>query len=344
MNRRVRPPTQPLPPAPVLPLPEPSSPRAPAARASAARHAEAHFGVRHWWAHHRRASLDALARLRVQSVASLMTLTLGGLALALPLLLLCLSANLHVLVDGLRSSGEIAVFMKPGLDGARAERLAVELRARPTIAAVAIRTPAEGLQELRGIAGFGEAIAAIDGNPLPYLLLVQPRDEISVEELVASLSALADVDQIQHDQQWRLRLEQLLALLQRLAWASLLLFGLAALLVIGNSVRLEVAARSEEIDIIKLLGASDAFVRRPFLWSGFWLGTFSAVLAIALAFCVRAYFSASVQAFAATYDSTFTLHGPDPLLAVTTLVCGVLLGCAGAYLASTLRLISDRAS
>ena len=331
MNRRVQPPA-PLPPATARP------------RASAARHAEPAFGWRHWLSHHRSAAVDAGRRLLARPLAAAMTLSLGGLALALPLLLWCLSANLQQLVSGLRRSGEIAVFLAPGLDAQRAARSAASVRAMPDVAAVEIRTPADGLQELRGIEGFGEAIQAIDGNPLPYVLLVQAADPEQADPVAEALAARPDVDQVQHDRQWRQRLDHLLALLQRLAASSLALFGLAALLVIGNSVRMDVAARSEELGIVKLLGASDAFVRRPFLWGGFWLGLLSALLALALSFGARAYFAAPVRTLAGSYASTFTLQGPDAVLCLATLACGVLLGCIGALLASTVQLVSDRAS
>ncbi len=333
MNRRVQ------------PAPAPSAPAQVSSNGgSAARHALARFGPRQWLLHHRHAAADALIRLVRQPLAALMTLGLGGLALALPLMLATLSNNLQSLTQGLRSSGQIAVFLDPGLDAASARRVAERVRKLDGVAAVEIRTPAEGLQELRDAAGFAEAIAAIDDNPLPYLLLVQASPATRPDDLAAALIALAEVDQVQHDQQWRQRLDRVFELLRRLAVSSLLLFGFAALLVIANSVRLEVAARREEIGIVKLLGASDAFVRRPFLWCGFWLGSLSASIAIAVCLGARAWFSEPVRALATSYGSTFDLQGPGSVLVLTTLAGGVLLGCAGAYIATTFQLISERAS
>ncbi len=333
MNRRVQ------------PAPAPAAPaQAGANGGSAARHARARFGPRQWLLHHRHAAADALSRLVRQPMAALMTLVLGGLALALPLMLATLSHNLQSLMLGLRSSGQIAVFLDPGLDSDSAPRVAERVRKLDGVAAVEMRTPAQGLQELRDAAGFAEAIAAIDGNPLPYLLLVQAKPDTPPARLATALIAVAEVDQVQHDQQWRQRLDRVFDLLRRLALSSLILFGCAALLVIANSVRLEVAARREEIGIVKLLGASDAFVRRPFLWCGFWLGGLSAVIAIAISLGVRAWFSEPVRALATSYGSAFDLHGPGSVLMLTTLVGGVLLGCAGAYIATTFQLISDRAS
>jgi cell division transport system permease protein len=328
----------------VTPTPEKRVPETAARPPAAERHAAPRVGLRRWLNLHRRAAGDAIARLLARKLASAMGLLLIGLALALPLLLLTLSRNLDRLVAGFQSSGEIALFLKPGLDSARANAMADAMRARADVAAVTLRTPADGLGELQALPGFAEAIAAAGANPLPYLLLLRPRNENEASRLADEFAALADVDLVQHDSQWRERLQRMLDLMRRLAMVSLLLFGVAALLVIGNHVRVEVALRREEIGIVKLLGASDGFVRRPFLWSGFWLGLGSAVLALAIALLVRAYFTQPVQALAAGYESDFVLQGPGPAMMLTTLACGVLLGSIGAYVASTLQLASDRAS
>ncbi len=332
MNRRVTP-----------AAPKPIS-EVPTRLAAAERHALPRVGFRQWLLLHRRAAADALSRLWSRKLASVMGLLLTGLAMAFPLLLATLSRNLDQLIGGLQSSGEIAVFLEPGVAAERAREIADTLRARAEIAAITLRTPSEGLRELQSIPGFDEAIAAAGANPLPYLLLVRPREEGDAALLADEFAAMPQVDQVQYDRQWRDRLQRMLALLQRLAIASAVLFALAAVLVVGNHVRLEVAMRREEIGIVKLLGANDSFVRRPFLWSGFWLGTFGALLAIATALAVRAYFAAPVHALAESYGSDFVLHGPDVATLLTTLACGVLLGSIGAYLASTLQLATDRAS
>jgi cell division transport system permease protein len=328
----------------VTPAPEKPGAEAPVRAPAAERHALPRVGFRRWLNLHRRAAGDAIARLLVRKLASLMGLLLIGLALALPLLLLTLSNNLNRLVTGFQSSGEIALFLQPGLDSAHAKAVAESLRARPDVAAVTLRTPADGLRELQSLPGFAEAIAAAGANPLPYLLLVSPHRESEAAALTLEFAALADVDLVQHDSQWRDRLQRMLDVMRRLALVSLVLFGLAVLLVVGNHVRVEVALRREEIGIVKLLGASDGFVRRPFLWSGFWLGLASAIVAVAITLLVRAYFAPAVQALAASYESDFVLQGPDLATMSATLVGGVLLGSIGAYLASTLQLATDRAS
>ena len=328
----------------VVAAPDKSSTDVAPRAASAARHATPRVGLRQWLLLHQRASADALSRLRGRKLASAMGLLLAGLALALPLMLATLTRNLDQLVGGLRSSGEIAVFLQPGLNAAQAQKQATELRARADVATVEVRSPAQGLRELRSIPGLDEAITAAGANPLPYLLLVRPRDENSAAQLAAAFAAMPEVDQVQHDQQWRDRLRRMLELLHRLAVASFVLFGLAAMLVVANHVRVEVEMRREEIGIIKLLGAGDGFVRRPFLWSGFWLGACSALLAVAITQLVRGYFAASVRALAASYESDLTVHGPDAAMMLTTLACGVLLGSFGAYLASSLQLAYHRAS
>jgi cell division transport system permease protein len=337
MNRRVsQPQNKRVAESAAQPAPAPAS-------GSAERNAAPRTGLARWLMLHRRAAADAGSRLWARKPASVMGLTLTGLALAFPLLLATLAQNLDRLVGGLERSGEIAVFLDPGLDGDAARAIAQAFEHRDDVAGVTLRTPAEGLAELRSVPGLDEAIHAAGANPLPYLALVRPRDESGARALAAALAAHDDVDQVQFDQQWRDRLQRMLALVDRLALASALLFALVALLVVGNHVRIEVAMRREEIGIVKLLGASDGFVRRPFLWAGFWLGAFGAIIAVATALALSAWLSAPVRRLAETYGGGFALQGPDTAIVLTTFACGVLLGSIGAYIASSLQLVTDRA-
>lgn len=301
------------------------------------------FGLRAWRLHHRQSALTAWRRVCSRKAASLLTISVSGIALALPLLLLGLIVNVQGLTAQLRSSGEIAAFLVPGLSTRSVATLADRIRAQPDVAAVKVRSPEQGLAELKTVPDFAEAIAALDGNPLPYVLLIQTQDQRATAAVLSSLGKHPEIEQIQHDADWQQRLQRVLALLQRLAQLCMALFGGGALLLIAHGVRLEVQSRAPEIGIVKLLGASDAFVRRPFVWAGFWFGLLSALFALALVFALGALLQAPVAALAQSYGSTFTLQAPSAIMAAATLAAGILLGSTGAFLACTLQLIADRA-
>lgn len=327
----------------VAPLRESTEPEPLVSTAAAQRNAPPRQGLRHWLHLHRRAAADAWSRISQRRAASLIGLTLSALALALPLMFAVLLANLQQLTASLQHSGEIAVFLEPNQSSEKAQALRAQLMQADDVAAVDLRTPAQGLEELQSVSGFAEAIEAAGENPLPYLLLVKPTHAQVIDTLATRLAALPGVDLVQHDQQWQRRLQSLLKLLREFSAALALLFGLGCVLVIGNHVRVEVAMRRDEIAIIKLLGASDGFVRRPFLWSGFLLGLSSAVLAVLIALLAVLQFSTPVSELAQTYQSAFVLQGPQFAMVGATLAAGVLLGSLGAYLASTWQLAIDRA-
>lgn len=310
-------------------------------RASARRTPSARFGLAAWRRHHRWSARVSWQRLWAQPLGSLLTIALTGLALALPLLLVALALNLGSLGSRIGDSGEISAFLKTGLASDAATRLAAELRRHPGVASVALRTPADGLAELASVPEFAAALDALGENPLPYVLLLKLDADADRAQLLAELAARAEVELIQHDQRWRQRLQRVQALLARLFWLAAALLGAAVLMVIGANVKSEVQGRAEEIRIVLLLGGSAGFVRRPFLWSGLWLGLLAALVALAILWAVGLALAAPVSAIAASYGASFQLRAPGANLCLSTIAAGVLLGCFGAWLASTLLIFAE---
>ena len=234
------------------------------AKAAASSDSRSRLGT--WADHHVYSLVASLGRMLRKPWATALTVGVMAVALALPLGLWAALANIERFTGDVEQSRQIAVFLKPGLAAERASALAEELRARRDIAAIELRTPEQGLAELREKSGLGEAIATLDGNPLPSLLLITPKgDELLLAE---SLKTLPDADLVQHDAGWRQRLDGWLRFGTRLAWVLAALLGLGALLVVGNTVRLDIQSRREEIGVLQLLGATDGFIRRPFLYLG----------------------------------------------------------------------------
>jgi len=292
------------------------------------------FGQRFraWRAQHAYSLVSSLGRFFQRPFATLLTVGVMAMAIALPLALGLALGNLQRLSGSLQASREIGLFLRMDVDAAAAERLATELRARRDVAAVALRTPAEGLQEFRQLSGLGEALAMAGDNPLPTVLRVTPLDDGA--RIAALMRARPEVELVQHDEGWRRRLDAWLEFGTTLALVLAAVLGLGVLLVVGNTVRLEIGSRREEIAVLQQLGATDGFIRRPFIYLGAWYGLAAGLAALGLLALAAELLRPSLAALAGSYGSPFVLRGPEPLLAGLLLLAATALGWLGAWLAS----------
>ena len=284
-----------------------------------------------WWDHHLHSIVYSLGRAMRKPWATLLTMAVMALALALPLGLSIALDNLKQFAGSVQQSRDINLFLKTDIDAAAANALAATLRGRADVAAVALRTPEQGMAELRDSAGLGEALDALDDNPLPTLLIVTPAAADDAQ-LAASLSALPQADLVQHDALWRKRLDGWLRFGERLVQVLSVLLGAGAALVVGNTVRLDIQSRREEIGVLQLLGASDGFIRRPFLYLGAWYGFGAGVLALGLIAASGLALGPPLAELADSYGSHFALHGLDALHSAFVLLGTLLLGWLGAWL------------
>lgn len=262
----------------------------------------------------------------------MLTIVVMALALALPLGLSIALDNVKLLAGSVQQSREINLFLKVEIGAEAAQALAGELRARPDVAQVTLRTPAQGLTELRESAKLDEAIDALGDNPLPTLLVVTPTETADDAQLAGALQGLPQADQVQHDALWRKRLDGWLHFGERLVQVLSALLGVGAVLVVGNTVRLDIQSRREEIGVLQLLGASDGFIRRPFLYLGAWYGLGAGAVALALIAASGLALRAPLAILANSYGSSFTLHGLDLLHSALVLVGTLVLGWLGAWL------------
>lgn len=282
-----------------------------------------------WVDHHLYSFVASLGRIARRPWATALTIGVMAVALALPLGLWLVLNNVARFSGDVQRSREISVFLKPEVDVARAQTLARTLRARGDIGGIELRTPAQGLAQLRA-QGLGDAIDAVGDNPLPSVLVVTPRGDETL--LAASLEQLPEADVIQHDALWRQRLDQWLRFGVRVALVLAALLGIGALLVVGNTVRLDIQARREEIGVLQHLGASDGFIRRPFLYLGAWYGLAAGALALGLLTAAWWALQAPLAELAASYGSRFVLLGVDPQQAAWVLAGATALGWLGAGL------------
>ena len=290
------------------------------------------FGA--WLDHHGFSIVASLGRLLRKPWATLLTIGVMGVALALPLGLWLVLQNVARLGGEVQASRDVAVFLKPEIDAARAQAIAGTLRARGDVAAVALVTPEQALQQLRSREDIAAAIDALGEDAaraaLPSVLRVSPRGDEQM--LAASLGTLPEAERVQHDAVWRERLDAWLRFGGRVVLVLAALLGLGALLVVGNTVRLDIQSRREEIGVLQLLGASDGFVRRPFLYLGAWYGLAAGALALGVLTLAWMALRQPLAELAARYGSGFALQGLQPLPALLVLVAAGLLGWLGAGL------------
>lgn len=285
-----------------------------------------------WLHHHGHSVVFSLGRAWRKPWATLLTIMVMAVALALPLGLSIALDNVKLFAGSVQQSRDINLFLKASVDAAGATQVAETLRGRADVSAVTVRTPEEGLAELRDSAGLGEAIDALHDNPLPSLLIITPANGTDDARLAQSLQGLPQADLVQHDALWRKRLDAWLGFGSRLVQVLSALLGLGAVLVVGNTVRLDIQSRRDEIGVLQLLGASDGFIRRPFLYLGAWYGLGAGALALALIGVAGLALRPPLAELSSSYGSPFVLHGLDLLHSSLVLVGTVVLGWLGAWL------------
>ena len=291
-------------------------------------------GLGTWFDHHLYSLMASLGRAIRKPGATLLTIGVMAVALALPLGLWVVLQNSARLGGEVQSSRDVAVFLKPEIDAAGAEAIADTLRARADVAEVALVTPAQALEQLRSREDIAAAIDAMGEDAarqaLPSMLRVSARDD--ERALAKSLEALPEAERVQHDAVWRERLDAWLRFGGRVVLVLAALLGLGALLVVGNTVRLDIQSRREEIGVLQLLGASDGFVRRPFLYLGVWYGLAAGALALGVLTLAWMGLRDPLAQLAARYGSDFALQGLPPMQALVVLLGAGVLGWIGAGL------------
>ena len=292
--------------------------------------AQARSGAGIWLDQHLYSVVSSLGRAVRRPWATLLTVGVMAVAFALPLGLWLALQNVGHFAGDVQQSREIDLFLTPETPVARAQALAETLRARDDVASVELRTPDQGLAAFRQRSGLADSLDLLDGNPLPALLVVVPEGDEA--RLVAALEALPETDLLQHDAAWRERLTGWMGFGERLTWVLAALFGLGALLVVGNTVRLDIQSRREEIGVLQLLGASDGFIRRPFVYLGAWYGLAAGALALGLLTLAALALRDPLAALARSYGSPFALSGLDSLGAALVVLAATIVGWLGAWL------------
>jgi cell division transport system permease protein len=295
--------------------------------------------IRAYFGRHAQTLVGSLGRITHQPFATLMTMGVIAVALALPLFLYLFLQNVRNATVSWNDAYDLSVYMDKKAGAARVQALVKQLRQREDVAAVRLITADQALAQFRGDSGFGTALDALTDNPLPDTLIVTPTLAASTpqgtEALKAALAGLADVQTVQLDTEWVKRLHGILDLLRRVILLTGALLGVGIVLIVSNTIRLDILNRRAEIEVMKLVGASDGFARRPFLYSGIWYGMGGGVLALLLVALASLLLAHPVEQLALLYGSGFRLAGLGFSIGAAVLCLAVGLAWVGSWFAAT---------
>ncbi|MDX1516562.1 MAG: permease-like cell division protein FtsX [Woeseiaceae bacterium] len=290
-----------------------------------------------WFGRHVSMATGSLGRLARQPFASFMIVLVIGVTLALPAALNLVVKNAAAVTSRWDNALDFSVYLDRSLSLEDAELLASLVRQRADVAAVTLISADDALIEFREQSGFGGAIEQLESNPLPHTLVVRPSPQNTSQSMLLlreELENLPETELVQVDTEWVQRFHAILEIVQTAVYIGAALLGAAIIVIIGNTIRLDIQNRRDEIEVTKLIGASNAFVRRPFLWSGFWYGLFGGVLAIALVQTGLWLLQPPIARLASLYRSEASILSFDVREIATIVGVSVALGLVGSWLAA----------
>ncbi|MBA55644.1 MAG: cell division protein FtsX [Pseudomonadales bacterium] len=312
-----------------------NAPKAPAPKGATAARTTFKQRFESWREHHKEVALESLRRLMATPLPTLMTILVIAIALSLPAGLYVMLKNAEAISEDWDGSAQISLFLHLKTSTEQGRRLADTLAKRPDVKRTEYISREQALAEFEEQSGFGDLLQELGENPLPAVVVVYPSvtDLEAAEKLRLDLAKKGEVDLAQLDAQWVQRLYAILDLGRRLVVALSIGLALAVLLVIINTIRLAIESRRDEIIIVKLVGGTDAFVRRPFMYTGLWYGLGGCLIALMLIQTVLWWLDEPVQALSELYRSQFELSGLGLEVSFLMLLGSIAIGLIGARLA-----------
>jgi len=291
-----------------------------------------------WATRHVQSALFAAGRLARTPIATALTVVVIAIALTLPTALTLAIMSVRSATGDFANAVDVSVYFKQDVSLDKARQLATSLRQRNGVASVTLVSSEEALKMFRERSGFGAALDALGENPLPHALNVRPdagaTDAAQLDSLRRYITAWPEVEQVKLDNEWVQRLNAILDLLRGIVLGAAVLLGVGVLAIIGNTVRLEIFNRRAEIEVTKQVGGSNAFVRRPFLYTGLYYGLAGGLFATLLVLLGLSLLNGPVTRLAESYGSPFKLLVPGITEVGALLGIGGFLGLAGAALAA----------
>ncbi len=287
-----------------------------------------------WLAHHLHSLKISAQRFLDSPLATLFTVLVIGVAVALPAGLYVLLQNFDRAAGGVKPQAELTVFLKPEVDEEQGKALSMELAKQADIVSARFVSKAEGIRKLEA-AGLADIAAGLSDNPLPHSIILIPgkTDPDTLEALAARIKTREGVERIQMDADWIKRLAALMDFGHDLVFMLSVMLGVALAAITANTIRLQIYAQKDEIEVARLIGATDRFIRRPFLYFGVIQGLAGGVAGWLLIILGSRIIQGSVAQVASAYGAIYQLSGLGlPELALL-LGLSAALGWIGAFFA-----------
>ncbi|HHF7366941.1 TPA: permease-like cell division protein FtsX [Legionella bozemanae] len=295
-------------------------------------------------AYHLQAAIQSLNLLCRRPLATMMTSLVIAIALALPALFWVFSDNIAKLTASWQKGGHISLYLKPGLSEAEQQLVLQKVRETDGVAQVSLKSSRDGLSELTQQEGMQDIMRYLPENPLPAVVDVVPAliidSPAKLDLLARKLQTIAQVENAKVDMEWISRLHALLGFAAKFADALLALLAMAVIMIVGTTLRLALHSRQEEIQVLKLIGAKDPFILRPFLYSGVWYGALGAVFAVFMVNIFIFSLEAAVDQLAVAYQMHYPLKSLSVRQILLLVLFAVILGWMGARLSVKRQLAS----
>ncbi|CAE6920564.1 Part of the ABC transporter FtsEX involved in cellular division [Vibrio sp. B1FLJ16] len=280
-----------------------------------------------------KASFSALWQ---RPLGNILTLAVVSIALAMPACLYLLGKNVAGAAEGVASPSQVSAYLVEGMPDARVMVLKDEIETWPLVKGVEYISPQQGLDDLSQYAGFDQALSLLSGYALPGVLVITPESDVKsdIQSIAGQVREQQDVTDVRLDEDWLARLDAIKTLAGIVVITlSVLMLG-AVFLIVGNTLRFNVLANKEEIQTMKLIGATDSFILRPYLYTGMWFGILGATIAWLVTTAVTLVMNSAVEDLAALYDSQFRLDGLNWDESLLLIITGSLIGCIAARISA----------
>ena len=285
-------------------------------------------------ARHLQVLFATLGDLRRSPIATINTVLIIAITLLLPCLLYISVISAQTLSGNWEGRPQISIFLEKEISNDTAQLIFDEIKLHPAIELAEYITPEQALEEFKVLSqssdGFEQELAFLGENPLPPSIVVMPdKTSAKSENLLALKEELKQFDGIETvrlDLDWTDRFNAMLEVFSRVALLLSILLGLALILIVGNTIKLLIFNRRDEIEITKLVGGTDTFVRRPFLYYGTLFGFFGSLISLALLLGAASLVEKPLSELAKLYDSDGLIHQATPLEMLAVVVIGSILG------------------
>ena len=285
--------------------------------------------------HHMQSLLFSLGKIYQAPATTIMTVAVIGITLSLPGGFYLFLKNIDAMSGDFRSSSQISLYLDLELSEKRGREVEKDIAGMENVASTRFISRDVSLQEFREQSGFGKSIDTLSANPLPHTIIVEPTagDSFAVRNLLNSLQAIPEVEIAKLDTEWLERLYTIIEIARRAVVIISILFACAVLLVIGNTIRLDIQNRYQEIVVTKLIGATDAFIRRPFLYGGIWYGLLGGIVSWLIVEIGYLAISGPLSRLQVLYRSDMTLLTFSAGEFLVLLASSTILGLAGSWIA-----------